>query len=74
MVEDRVINGGQEMPEQQFLFLGSMVRNDKKFEEDVTHKIRMGWMKQRRPYIPDCCELYNVLIPSCMYILIGQAW
>ena len=52
MVEDRVINGGQEMHEQQFLFLGSMVRNDKKFEEAVTHKIRMGWMKQRSIIYP----------------------
>jgi hypothetical protein len=40
--------GGQVVPKDTFCYLGSMLQRDGDIDEDVSHRIKAGWMKWRR--------------------------
>jgi hypothetical protein len=39
--------GGQVVPKDTFRYLGSMLQRDGDIDEDVSHRIKAGWMKWR---------------------------
>jgi hypothetical protein len=40
--------GGQVVPKDTFCYLGSMLQRDDDIDEDVSHRIKAGWMKWRQ--------------------------
>lgn len=40
--------GGQVVPKDTFRYLGSMLQRDGDIDEDVSHRIKAGWMKWRQ--------------------------
>jgi hypothetical protein len=40
--------GGQVVPKDTFYYLGSMLQRDGDIDEDVSHRVKTGWMKWRQ--------------------------
>ena len=70
-----IVRGSEVDSSTKFKYLGSIIQNDRKIDEDVMHRVQVGWLKWRAAIGMLCdmkfsaklkCKFYRVAVRSAL--------